>query len=389
MATNRTCSLVSLCPSRPISAVSPVQGRFSSSQSSPSSQSPTGSSPFLSAPTPSNLSLSDFALSPRADAFSGSKENRPQQLGLQFDIRHLVLLHHFENKTLKSAKFLLGGNEEDFSDRYESMFKAAVATPYLMHQLLAFSALHLGTTVDDSSEKQRHMQTAAELQMCALTLFNSTKPELNTYNCMAMLYFSYLLSMHTLFEKIASCTELTGLIEKATEYLKLQRGVGAITSQSWHALAQGEIRGLADAIATGEQLRQEGGGRPQECQKLTNLVQLSKNELGDGPFEACRMAVENLNWVFGLRRTLGAPYHTHITFAWPVRISSAFVQLLEQRQPISLIILAHWAVLLHIDRGFWVFGNAGRRVIESVIQHVGSYWDEWLQVPRETLETEK
>lgn len=310
----------------------------------------------------------------------------PQRPLPVFDMLHLVLLHHLETHALRPSSVLSWIGTDTAKMFSETVFESAMSSPYLMHELLAFSALHLSTEQSDATEKAKFLQQAAELQTSALALFNAVKHDVRNENCMALFLFSSLLGMHTLFDAVTSCTDFGGLLEKTVHYLKLHRGVSAVTSQSWHVLRNSELRVIIDAIETGDQLyRNRVGHTDNECDKLSSLVQQSSDRLGPGPYKACQEAVQVLQWTFGVRRTVAEPYPTHVVLAWPIRVSAEFVDLLEQRQPIPLIILAHWAVLLHYDRNFWVFGNGGRDMIKPLLAYLGSYWDDWLELPRSVL----
>lgn len=304
-------------------------------------------------------------------------------------MRHLVLLHHLESEAVKmfSAKSGLFFDGADLC--FEAIFNSAVSAPYLMHELLAFSALHLSTVQAIEADKTRYLRQAAELQTRALTLFNEVRPDVRIENCMALFVFSSMIGMHALFDAVASYTDFSTFLSNVAHYLRLHRGVSAITHQSWSVLSRSEIRYITDSIMTADELyRQHLGDMENECDKLANLVRMSTDKLGPGPHQACQEATQALHWVFGVRRTISKLCPTHITLAWPVRLSAEFIELLEQRQPISLIILAHWAVLLHVDRDFWVFGNAGQHMIKALLAYLGSYWDEWLELPRSILNTD-
>ena len=63
-----------------------------------------------------------------------------------------------------------------------------------------------------------------------------------------------------------------------------------------------------------------------------------------------------------------------------------FVDLLQQLQPLALVVLAYFGVLVHRSRRFWIFGDSGTFVIRAVAAHVGSGWEEPLRWPLEQLE---
>lgn len=305
-----------------------------------------------------------------------------------FDMRHLVLLHHLENEIFRvSGSVSWLGATSAVRPCADAIFQAAVSAPYLMHELLAFSALHLSILQSgDTRKADDYLRQAAELQTRGLALFNAVKPEVRNENCLALFIFAATLGMHALFDAVTSCTDYVDLLDKITGYLKVHRGVAAITYQSWPTLRHSEIHFIIDAIEAGDELyRQRRGDTANQCDKLLALLRESSDKLGPGPYQVCLEALEALHWAFGVRNTVAEGYPTHVTLAWPTRVSAEFVELIEQRQPVSLIILAHWAVLLHADRDFWVFGNAGRNIITHISTYLGSYWDDWLQLPRSIL----
>ncbi|KAH8653744.1 hypothetical protein BX600DRAFT_440800 [Xylariales sp. PMI_506] len=377
VAASRRCPFLDSQPTRPLST------HIATPPSEVASSPALSSKPATSSPCPSASGFQNAAdLGDAIDARLGEQGQQPTPC---FDMRHLVLLHHFENELIGSSGSLPWVELDGSRPCFNAIFNSAVAAPYLMHELLAFSALHLSTLQSDSAERAQYLQLAADLQSRALALFNAVKPQVRNENCMALFVFSSFIGLHTLFDAIASCTEFNGLLEKITHYLKLHRGVSAITQQSWPVLRHSELRHIIDAIEAGTEAYQQYADEPNECDKLVELIRNSSDKLSPASLKACQDAIQALRWVFGVRRHLSEPYPSQVTSAWPIRISAEFVELLEQRQPIPLIILAHWAVLLHIDRNFWVFGNAGRHIIESLSTYLGSYWDEWLELPRSVL----
>lgn len=66
-------------------------------------------------------------------------------------------------------------------------------------------------------------------------------------------------------------------------------------------------------------------------------------------------------------------------FAWPILVEVEFTDLLEQRRPEALVMLAHFAVLLHWYKEVWLFGEGGRRVVECVSGYLGGAWGDWLE----------
>jgi hypothetical protein len=85
------------------------------------------------------------------------------------------------------------------------------------------------------------------------------------------------------------------------------------------------------------------------------------------------------------RGASGSKIRMSLVFAWPILVSPDYVELLRQQQAEALIILAHYAVLLHRGRGLWLVGEGGRFLIESICGNLGSIWQEWLEIPKAAL----
>ncbi|KAF2015567.1 hypothetical protein BU24DRAFT_180581 [Aaosphaeria arxii CBS 175.79] len=309
----------------------------------------------------------------------------PLEPGL-FNLSHMVLLHHLENEVLRLHPGLFMVDPINARQCYESIFSAAISAPYLLDELLALSATHLGT-LQHGIHKDQYFRQASELQTRALTRFNTEAPQVNEENCLAMFIFSSALGLHTLVDTVATHRDFTDLLDKFTHYLRIHHGVHVITQQSWHILRQTDLRHIVRHIEEqGDLAQQRLQGTENECDPLASLLERSSSRLGLGPHKACCEAVEILRWVFSTHRSLPTPYPTHIVLSWPIRISSEFIELLEERQPVSLVILAYWAMLLWEERNFWVFGDAGRILIEHLSRHLGSHWDEWMVHPRAVLD---
>jgi hypothetical protein len=268
------------------------------------------------------------------------------------------------------------------------MFKSAISEPYLMDELLAVSALHLSTLTSDAVEKKRYHHQAAQLQTRALTVFNTTRPAVGDENCIAMFLFSGILGLHALFDSASFRLDYAEFLDRFIQFLSLHRGIRTITRQSWHILSQTELRHIVNQISDLESQDPQFAESGTECDALMAQVEASGDNLGPTAYSACQEAVGWLQWLSRQRRGLPSSVQTHVVMAWPVLISFEFLQMLRQRRPEALVILAHWAVFLHYHRDFWVFGDSGRFLLESTRKYLGTYWDDWMAWPMEVLEAE-
>jgi hypothetical protein len=393
-ATQR-CSFSDQLPSLPTPSISnsastsplPWSRTLARQGAGPGTQSPADSETVT--PSPGSAgdapTISSFppSISPVATPlFDTSTSSLPSEDGLRFSLSHLALLHHLEKGRFSSFV----ASEEDITALFDMMFRTGTAAPYLMDELLAFSALHLSTTADDAAVKARYRQQATELQTRALTQFNITPPEIRDENCVAMFIFSSMLGLHMLFETGAAFDgDLTDFLDSFVKYLTLHRGVRTVVRNNWDAIRDTELRIVISPVEHFDRSQRPAVDTQaqKECDRLLDFV---SSLPGDSVLtEACREAVQGLSWVLERHAVLEIMYRPHSVSAWPVMLSAEYVDLLKQRRPEALVILAHWAVLLYQDRHFWVFGDTGRILVLAITKHLGSYWDEWLAWPKEVL----
>ncbi|KIX08771.1 uncharacterized protein Z518_03428 [Rhinocladiella mackenziei CBS 650.93] len=263
--------------------------------------------------------------------------------------------------------------------------KHALTTPYLMHQILAMSALQLSTRTTDSRRFYREYATG--LQNRALSLFNESKPvlEVTPANCVHMFLFSSLIGVHLLCDTLHYQRDsLEGFIDRFTYCLSVYRGVLAVIDQSWHLLRETE---LGPRLKLSRVLTEPTDASGSECDTLRDLVNVADGTPSSR--KAYRESVLHLQQVFDAQRAAsGNKTRIPVIFAWPILVSPDYVDLLRQRQAEALVILAHYAVLLHRGRNLWLIGEGGQFLIESICGSLGSDWQEWLKFPKAALQEE-
>jgi hypothetical protein len=121
-----------------------------------------------------------------------------------------------------------------------------------------------------------------------------------------------------------------------------------------------------------------------ECDVLKDLVDAA--DVTPSSRKAYRESVLYLQKVFDVQRAAsGNRTRMPLAFAWPLYVSPNFLHLLREPQAEALVILAHYAVLLHRGRGLWLIGDSGQFLIESICGRLGSNWQEWLEFSKAAL----
>ncbi|KAI0506334.1 hypothetical protein F5B22DRAFT_456441 [Xylaria bambusicola] len=318
-----------------------------------------------------------YASSPASSQNPGVQEV-PQQI---FNLNHLALLHHVEHNLLQED-FVVG--KENSHQLSRLIVTSALTAPYLMDAVLAFAALHLSVLALHPAKQHHYRHQAVQLQTRALALYNATRPEITEDNCTSLLLYSSFIGMHMLHDTATSRADLPELLDKFIQFAGLYRGVGIVTSHTWHILRRkSELRVILDLVEAADMVEP-----PPEniCDHLSGLLTMGVDRLRPASSQACHDAVQALRWIFDQRAVVPAPIGRDLVLAWPVRISTEYLQLLRERLPEALVIMAYWAVLLHQERDFWVFGEGGRFLIEAISKYLGDYWAKWMAIPKQLID---
>lgn len=303
-------------------------------------------------------------------------------LGEQYSLLHLELLHLFEHKLSLATRTILLEAEPLF----QLALSRAFATPYLMDEVLALSAAHKSTLLGQH-ENTYHVE-ATRLQTRSLTRFNAARADISEANCLTVFIFSTLLGQHALFDAchLSLLGDLAAVLDKLDQCLGLHRGICAIAAPSWPEI-QSQLQlhlGATSAPAAPHKARTPADD--DECAGLMTLLRGS--ELSEPALQVCCKAVQALQLLFDSQRSAGASGSQRLPAVqeWPVRVPVGYVDLLKQRRPEALVILAYYAVLLHHAKDFWAIGDTGRFLIRSITSHLGAYWADWLQWPNQVLD---
>lgn len=293
-------------------------------------------------------------------------------------MNHLELFNHF---TTEICHFFTLSNIGALKSR-AMVIEAGLSNPYLMHEVLALSSLHLSIIRPERQSFYRHQ--AGQLQLRATGLFNSMELEVTVENCVPKFFFSSFLGIHVLCDMIVYReNNFNKFLDQFTNYLNLHRGVRAITGQSWEYLRQTDLNPIFELMHS---ISRAPECRGSECNSLSSLVESA--DLGPSSITACQEAVDDLQWIFDGIKKIGDPSVTvSMIHAWPVCVTAKYAELLRQRKPEALVILAYFGVVLDYHRNHWFFSDGGSFLIRSISEYLGPYWEKWLAWPNEVLNT--
>ncbi|KAL4988101.1 hypothetical protein BDW68DRAFT_99346 [Aspergillus falconensis] len=356
---------------------------MSSRQCSFASEAPTPTKP-----SPAPLGSPTLS-SPREAQSEMQDDSRARRIEEPINLQHTELLIHLTSSQATDV-FSLGDDLEPHHTTVSWALGIGLTSPYLLYQLLAFSARHLAYLHPD--RKAYHIHQAISLQTRALSLFNAEKVQVNASNCVAICLFSVVLGHHLLADTLtlalaqrvpaAGCGGggggLNAFLERYVQCLETHRGVYTVAMSGWSLLMETELAPVLSRSRAFTSQEPKGD----ECQRLKVLT-ISSVSLIQEEKEACLQAIRYLQLGFDALSTGEDDNRGYqMLFLWNVLVLPGFSGLLAMRRAEALVILAYYALLLHHGRHIWQVGGAGQHILLMIEEHLGPDWDEWLEYPR-------
>lgn len=292
----------------------------------------------------------------------------------------MQLFSHFIYETLPSLEET--GSIDNVQAR--ALMPAVLSEPYTIYQLLALSAMHI--SYQHPKEANRHLEEARALQIQALCAFNNAHIEVKVDNCVSIMSFSTLIGLHALAEVVGNANVgAGGALDGFVTYMNLHRGVRAIISQSWRFLGQTSVAPLLEQTTSAihHAFPSNSQTAVAVADRLSSL--LDHADMSEESRQVCSAAASQLTVVYQTEPDMAKPSNqppgNGLLWVFPINLSSEFTALLSMRKPEALIILAHYAVLLHRRRRVWLVGNVGRILIEEISRFLGTFWRAYLDWP--------
>lgn len=305
-------------------------------------------------------------------------------LGEGLNLDQMELLIHV---SLDRSIFDLGKTAGNYQDNVNLCYKLGLEYPYLLHQLLAFSARHLSYLHPERGDT--YMYKAVTLQTRAVSLFNNSWTEVNKTNCVPILLFSTFLGYHLLADTLSERQPDT-LESFLTQYLQcveMHRGIYLIATNAWPLLQESPLQRIL--LQSAEVTNRSPVGN--HCQQLKELVERSV-KLSESDKEACLKAIWFLQIGFDVMlaeedeqaEELGNRHR--MIFSWTMLVPHEYSVLIASKNPEALIIMSYYAVMLHYGQFLWQVGDSGQYVFDLIAKHLGQGWEPWLAYPRQMIQ---
>jgi len=253
-----------------------------------------------------------------------------------------------------------------------------------MYETLAISAFHLG--VKHPSKSNLYLEESTALQAKALSLFNSSNPTVQQDNLIPAFLFSALLGLHFFCETFSTPSpDLNIFLDRLVQSIRLLRGIRALIGDSWEVIRNSDIRCLLQADDWPTINRND-----EVTQAFDDLRITFSQSHTISAFESkvyCE-AIAGLLSVYNSQPQdiiSGVSPNPRIVTAWPIQISAEYTELLNERKPEALIVMAYFSILLHGRSTFWAVGDAGTFLLNAIEGYLGEEWIKWLVVPKKIV----
>ncbi|EAL87908.1 conserved hypothetical protein [Aspergillus fumigatus Af293] len=288
---------------------------------------------------------------------NGAKDN--------LNVHDLELMMQWCTKTYRSLSH---------SSNVESIWQTvipreAMRHPALMHGILALSALHLASSTGGSMY-ERYIKTAEAHKDLALSGFRKRFTNIDHSNCDAAFALCSLTTISSLaFPLIAGQGQTNTALDDICVAFQVARNSMNVLVQIADQVKSGELKPLLE--------EDEGGPKMPDTSRLaimslsmTNSQLVNRNPKHEREmFEA---TIRQLGQ--SLEKLAQGREASIVAFQWMHHIPPRFMDLVHERHPFALVILAHYAVVLHFMRSRWWMGDWGARIIQQVGQLLDSQW---------------
>ncbi|PSN59750.1 putative C6 finger domain protein [Corynespora cassiicola Philippines] len=304
-----------------------------------------------------------------------------EETGDCINFHHMELIIHL---TLNEEIFNLGDKISNYPHDLSFGLNMGLEFPYLLYQMLAFSAHHLAYLRPERSVTYQNQAVA--LQTRAVSLFNTSEMEIDKSNCVPVMLFSTILGHHILADVLSKRDprNKASFIDQLTQCLKIQRGIYTIFHSALPILMESELRPILSSSLKFTSRQPQGN----HCGRLKQLLDCADG-LNEEEKEACRLATRYLQ--IGFDAILSEEDEEdvnryHMIYSWTMLVPPTYTDLLTAKRPEALGILGYYSLLLHYGRGLWQVKDAGKYMMHAIVETLDLAWLRWIEYPRTRIE---
>ncbi|OKO90348.1 Sterol uptake control protein 2 [Penicillium subrubescens] len=296
-------------------------------------------------------------------------------------VRDLELMHKFATETFSTVCT----SESKFHVWQIVIPRLALQYDFLMNGILAFAALHIATTTE-SPTSLAYIDTALQYHNLSFAPFRAAIDNLTPQNCEAVLAQSIVTTVIgiALPRVTAPRDENSNMIENMLVVFELLQGVKKIIhiGRSWIKInLYSRQRDLYDTS-----LPELDTDASAAFDRLAMLNEETVAGMDPQQYLVNKEVIEHLRTCYTLYASSLDPGGV---LAWLAAVDKEFVDNVRRRQPLALVILMHWGVLLgELDGRWWWAQNSGKSLVLEllrVLQPADAQWTGFLSWPQRRM----
>jgi hypothetical protein len=287
-------------------------------------------------------------------------------------VADLQLMHHFI--TVASNTLFQPDMTSPYGDIWQvHMPKLAFVHHFLLHQILAFSALHLAYLLPEQYRK--YTLTASHHQSIALQGTRQGLSNITPENCHALFGASSLVFIGALAAGRPNPDNPDGpTLESLVDVFYLSKGIGGLLNNSENALRNGPFGPFFIITATGVTSPVLDCVSAQIDKYLVRVMDMSRED-------PVRMIIESeiASLSICIKRAMVSTRSPEyrIIASWPNLMTDKFISLLRQRHPAALGLLSHFCVIMYAtEPGYWFTRGWSLRIIQDISRSMTAPWDQ-------------
>ncbi|OHE92573.1 hypothetical protein CORC01_12152 [Colletotrichum orchidophilum] len=292
-------------------------------------------------------------------------------------ITDLELMHHYS-----TATSLTMPRSSDVGSIWQFVVpKLGLTYTFLMHGILAIGALHLGNLHPE--QRDSYALHASQHQSDAIAGMRESLINITPDNCHALFAASSLLLLNAYstfpYQRGAPHSQEAPSVDDILDVFLLVRGMSHILSSFQPAIQAGPLRNFfTEVVAPASTPVLEA-----VTQHLENLQTTLKTSSAD---ESTKTIVNKeinvfLGWIMHAVETTAFP-ELRVALTWPINLTEEYLQLLRNRDPAALTLLAYYSVVIRsTESTTWFMQGWGINSARAIASDLDPEWKEMVKWP--------
>lgn len=324
-------------------------------------------------------------MSARADSKGQSSNDTAPAADTESWLQDLELMHHYSHRTSRTK---LGANVRLQHVWQEHIPKEAAKHAFLMHGVLALSALHIA--LSRPTQAAKYASLCDKHQASALASYRQILTHITDEVVDALFALSTILSISSLARGTLRASQMEGhqyiSVDSICELLYLTRGVREVKETTGDRVLKGPFaivlfgHDVSADIQVTMSPRIMGVFRELERMVHDQCIETAQRK-------HCSEAVTHLYSVYHAmiaKYSLGDLEMGHV-WRWTAMLSYDFIKMVQAEYPPALIITAHFAVASMMLREMWFVSNWGKLALDGIRIALRGQLEKYMAWPEEQI----